>query len=68
MKIHEPKYEIVINDVPIDDPDPDDPKTVKTFETINNLPSGIISKIIFFRRKNKECNVKTFKIERISRI
>jgi hypothetical protein len=58
IKIHEPKYGIVINGVPTDDLDPDDPKTIKSLETINNLPSGTISKVTFLRRKDKEPSIK----------
>ena len=58
MKIHEPKYGIVINGVPIDELDLD-PKTIKSLEAGNNLPSGTISKVTFLRRKDKEPSIKS---------
>ena len=42
IKIHEPNYGIVINGVPIDELDLDDPKTIKSLEASNNLPSETI--------------------------
>ena len=58
IKIHEPNYGIVINGVPINELDLDDPKTIESLEAANNLPSGTISKITFLRRKNKDSSIK----------
>ena len=56
---HEPNYGIVINGMPIDDLDLDDPKTIKLLEAANDFPSGTISKVTFLRRKDKELSSKT---------
>jgi len=59
IKIHEPNYGIVINGVPKDELDLDDPNTTKLLEAANNLPSGTISKVTFLRRKDKDKELST---------
>src|SRR5436190_7822131 len=54
IKTHEPNYGIVINGMPIDELDLDDPKTIKLLEAANDFPSGTISKVTFLRGKDKE--------------
>ena len=54
IKIHEPNYGIVINGVPIDELDLDDPKIIKSFEAANNLSQTEPSlKSPFFDAKTK---------------
>ena len=45
--------------MPIDEPDLDDPKTIKLLEAADDFPSGTISKVTFLRRKDKEPSSKT---------
>src|SRR5437762_8327490 len=41
IKTHKPNYGIVINGMPIDNLDLEDPKTVRLLEAANDFPSGI---------------------------
>ena len=59
IKTHEPIYGIVINGMPIDDLDLDDPRTIKLLEAANGFPSGTIAKVTPLRRKDKAPSSKT---------
>jgi hypothetical protein len=59
IKTHEPNYGIVINGMPIDELNLDDPKTIRLLEIANDFPRGTISKVTSLRRKDKEPSSKT---------
>lgn len=59
IKTHEPNHGIVINGIPIDDLDLEDPKTIRLLEVANGFPSGTITKITTLRQKDKEPSEKT---------
>jgi len=59
IKTHEPNHGIVINGMPIDDLDLEDPKTIRLLEVANNFPPGTITKVTYLRRKDKQRSSKT---------
>src|SRR5438045_9455230 len=59
IKTHESNYGIVINGMPIDELNPDDPKTIRLLEIANDFLHGTISKVTFLRRKDEEPSSKT---------
>jgi len=59
IKTHEPNHGIVINGMPIDDLDLEDPKTIRLLEVANGFPSGTITKVTYLRRKDKQRSSKT---------